>query len=564
MSSVNIQHQRLRISMNRLLIMGVAALSSVQASENYVEFRDVEGDLVGVKREGSTLQLYGNGELLLPRVTSARVDGLVLTLTGLPVGSEESTDAVTKIPPEQESVLTRLQALFAVQESVLRESVLRDTMPVASGEAPMQALPDLMEAKGEEGKAEELPTGTLLSYRDIDGDLVEFKREGGVMNLYGNGDLALNQVYIAKIEGYMLHLRSMQGSSTEETEAESTIPAGPEQDQILARAKALMEQDRARAEAMHNQRAEMVIAALHRMAKQAEVLKEAQVENAERPRRKAGGLQIDIGGKQENTDLAPAVKGETTASSDPYRSVLGLNRFNFNANVLVPGGGDSAENWIVLFCYSWWEPCQKMKEPFAQMGAVWQSDLNKEAVLTRKIRFAQVDCATDRVLCNERGVEGFPHVQYYTGGALVKKWSGGRANDELSLSKWLKKRLEGVAASSPPPKADESETLPSVGLIYAETLAALPAALPWNTASTDLLLILAVLALNMRAICSNLSLYDVEPEPVASDSPSKAGEPEAIGTDAAGPGAGRPLSQPRSSVTGIRPADLARAAQLEL
>merc|ERR1719229_1616290 len=113
-----------------------------------------------------------------------------------------------------------------------------------------------------------------------------------------------------------------------------------------------------------------------------------------------------------------------------------------------------------------------MEEPFAQMGAQWQSQLNKEAVFTREIRFAKVDCATDRVLCNERGVEGFPHVQYYTGGALAKKWSGGRENDELRLQKWLQKRLDVL--TSPAPAPNEGSGPAALAARVAQLLGALP------------------------------------------------------------------------------------------
>lgn len=121
--------------------------------------------------------------------------------------------------------------------------------------------------------------------------------------------------------------------------------------------------------------------------------------------------------------------------------VLPLNQVTFGPNVLQSQG--AAGTFMVLFCYSWWEPCQQFSPVFEQMGSAWQNKLNKASIFSQEVRFAKVDCALERVLCNEQGVEGLPHVQRYSRGIPTAKWIGSSKNREASLAKWLDKQLGG-------------------------------------------------------------------------------------------------------------------------
>jgi thioredoxin-like negative regulator of GroEL len=446
--------------------------------------------------------------------------------------------------------------------------VHEDGPPAREDEGAMKPLEGDAAATATMAEEEKLADETLLEFKDVDGDLVEIKREDGFMHLYGNGKLALEKIYLTKLEDRTLFFRSMPGTSTEHVDGETTIPKG--QDQVLERAKELltgkgpqlyqidqlMQQAQAQLEegaptpltttdaaAENARRVEEFTAVLKMVAQSAIQAAELRKQDGQerKPTRGTHGLFIDVGTTAQNVDQAPAVASEEDKGiviSDPYRSVLALNRFNFNANILREGGGDAANHWIVLFCYSWWEPCKRMEAPYAQMGAEWQRKLNT-ALFTQEVRFAHVDCATDRVLCNERGVEGFPHVQHYTGGALAKKWSGGQPNDELRLEKWLKKRFADLAsAEEEAPSSSQGAQGGGDNMSWAEWLAALPNALPGNRVATDLLLVLAVLALNLRAVCSNPSLYMQQPQAASAAAASEKGEPGAVER---GP---RPVSQP--------------------
>jgi len=217
------------------------------------------------------------------------------------------------------------------------------------------------------------------------------------------------------------------------------------------------------------------------------------------------GQLLDVDGPEEKEDTV----AETLLSP-----VLKLNHMTFGGNVLQPPGGtEYVGQWIVSFCPSWWEPCQRIATPYAEMTSTWQAKLNT-ALLTREVRFATVDCAIDKVLCNEQNVESYPTVHRYKDGKRVASWSGGRKDDPDRLAKWLQRQL--ADASKPAPGADGG----------------LSAKLSQNfwpgDRVLDLLLVLAVLALNFRAICSNPSLSQKQPSVATSRQSVRHAQPAQI------------------------------------
>eukprot|EP00435_Cladocopium_sp_Y103_P060543 s428_g22.t1 len=92
---------------------------------------------------------------------------------------------------------------------------------------------------------------------------------------------------------------------------------------------------------------------------------------------------------------------EDAAMLPPSRHTSTLNRLLFSGNARTAMGG-GAEQWMVAFCASWWEPCEELHVIFEQLAAKWQGKLNtQDRDFIAKVRFATVDCATDKVLCNE-------------------------------------------------------------------------------------------------------------------------------------------------------------------
>eukprot|EP00931_Biecheleriopsis_adriatica_P028140 TRINITY_DN16822_c0_g2_i1.p1 TRINITY_DN16822_c0_g2~~TRINITY_DN16822_c0_g2_i1.p1 ORF type:complete len:251 (+),score=64.07 TRINITY_DN16822_c0_g2_i1:104-856(+) len=121
------------------------------------------------------------------------------------------------------------------------------------------------------------------------------------------------------------------------------------------------------------------------------------------------------------------------------KHVAELNSVLFTNNVLRPMGG-GAEQWIVAFCPSWWEPCQKLDAVLSEQAAMWQSKLNKDA-FTSKVRFAKVDCASEKVLCNEQQVHSYPTIAHYKDGVQIRQTNLSPRKMKEKLESWLHSNL---------------------------------------------------------------------------------------------------------------------------
>jgi len=141
-------------------------------------------------------------------------------------------------------------------------------------------------------------------------------------------------------------------------------------------------------------------------------------------------------------------EGTESEEGTKYRerpmSVIGLNRFIFDANV-VQCLGQHTDHWIVIFCPSWYPPCQKVLPTFRNTSEIWQEKLNSDVILRSRARFAEVDCATDKELCNEQQVADYPTIVHYNGGSRVSKWTGDSDKDfTVGLSRWVRKELSAA------------------------------------------------------------------------------------------------------------------------
>lgn len=139
---------------------------------------------------------------------------------------------------------------------------------------------------------------------------------------------------------------------------------------------------------------------------------------------------------------------ETVMVSTLPESIVRLNSRIFHGNVL--SGNEHTQNWIVVFCPSWWAPCQQMERNLPTHAGKWQDELNEESVVNLRIRFASVDCATDKPLCNEQGVKTYPTVVHYQGGKHGAVWTGNGRNDDKRFGKWLEERLGSLRSPQAP------------------------------------------------------------------------------------------------------------------
>jgi len=126
-----------------------------------------------------------------------------------------------------------------------------------------------------------------------------------------------------------------------------------------------------------------------------------------------------------------------------YDTVLRLNRYSFDKTVLQ----DSSEvaHWIILFCPAWFEPCQALEPLYRRLSETWQGRLNN-ALLSTEVRFASVDCAKEKELCNTQDVGmNYPYVGHYKDHKKVARWKGKSfQSDEKRLKQWLQEQLGNI------------------------------------------------------------------------------------------------------------------------
>jgi len=126
---------------------------------------------------------------------------------------------------------------------------------------------------------------------------------------------------------------------------------------------------------------------------------------------------------------------------DPSQSVAMLNRHTFNATVKQ----EHVDNWVVLFCVDWLEHCQGLWHDYRRFAHHWEQVLAPQASSWQRtaVRFAEVDCATDKALCNENNVQNYPSAVHFKGGKFASEWelSNGATSLSGDLSKWIKKVL---------------------------------------------------------------------------------------------------------------------------
>lgn len=134
--------------------------------------------------------------------------------------------------------------------------------------------------------------------------------------------------------------------------------------------------------------------------------------------------------------LPPSESPEARIKLRQHREASALNRFTFAGNVLE-NTGDIVEDWVVMFCPSWHEKCQSLLPSFELLGVQWEDKLNT-AVMSSKVRFAKVDCATEKSLCVSLDIDDYPSVVHYKQQNRVNAWLGGAPG----LVRWVKEELQ--------------------------------------------------------------------------------------------------------------------------
>jgi len=129
-----------------------------------------------------------------------------------------------------------------------------------------------------------------------------------------------------------------------------------------------------------------------------------------------------------------------SVSMDASKVTL-LNRVTFNKTV----SQKHVDHWMVLYCVDWWELCQGIWEEYKALAGFWEHALiaNASSWQSTAVRFAEVDCTTDKALCNDNNVEEYPTLQHFHGGKLVRGWelSDGATSLSKDIAKWVRKEF---------------------------------------------------------------------------------------------------------------------------
>jgi len=118
-------------------------------------------------------------------------------------------------------------------------------------------------------------------------------------------------------------------------------------------------------------------------------------------------------------------------------AVLLLNPYTFGGNVNFEHG--RVAHWVVLFCVDWYPPCMELRAHYEDIARDYQGRLNVGNGLHSEVRFAEVDCTVNKVLCNTQGVEGYPTVIHYDGKPQTSEWVNTKdlAKAVRKLGKWV-------------------------------------------------------------------------------------------------------------------------------
>lgn len=140
------------------------------------------------------------------------------------------------------------------------------------------------------------------------------------------------------------------------------------------------------------------------------------------------------------------------SEGDSDSNVLRLNRFTFSGNMQR----DGVDEWFVMFCPEWYEPCPKFAKMFTELATSYQVKLNTDH-FSQRVRFADVECDADKALCDRESISSYPSVSHYHGGKFESRVVGKHV-PAAYFAKWIEE-VTGEAT-----RADSSSGSSSTGL----------------------------------------------------------------------------------------------------
>ncbi|CAK0845415.1 unnamed protein product, partial [Prorocentrum cordatum] len=369
-----------------------------------MDWVDTDGSAVSLRIEDGRLNLYGDGELALPDVRFTQFVGRDMSFST----REDFTYSAESTAPDN-VVVTGVQRLLEVFEQAASHRAQADDAQQTEAPPAAAGVPS-------------------VEWTDTEGDVVSLRGTGGFVGLWANGEEVMPNVAGVQLYNDGASMEFVSGEMTALTVVRDASDVRRIQDFLTTHARGTPPGGGAAPQSAQQQAA--ALQAFEQFVQQ-------QKERS-RQRPEIAGIFIE-----DQKDLA-----EPNAVVTQHH-VLHLGRRTF-AQTVLPSTRYPVENWVVMFCYSWYEPCQSIADPYSAWSREWEGKLNQD-LFTTSVRFATVDCATDKELCNDQEVEGYPHVKQYT----PRAWSSasGRAAGRTTRRGWPSGSPSGSARTRRPRRA---------------------------------------------------------------------------------------------------------------
>jgi hypothetical protein len=146
---------------------------------------------------------------------------------------------------------------------------------------------------------------------------------------------------------------------------------------------------------------------------------------------------------------------------------------------------EHVDQWVILFCVNWWDRCQGVIEDYKSMARQWEYELAGDASswLSTAVRFGEVNCATDKPLCNENNVDNYPTAQHFINGKLASQWVPSSNSVSLShdIAIWVQQELTKTSRPDATGKRISSSSIfADVPSMWANGMRELSALLSWR------------------------------------------------------------------------------------
>mmetsp|Transcript_109185 Transcript_109185/g.170742 ORF Transcript_109185/g.170742 Transcript_109185/m.170742 type:complete len:231 (+) Transcript_109185:44-736(+) len=192
-----------------------------------------------------------------------------------------------------------------------------------------------------------------------------------------------------------------------------------------------------------------------------------------------------------------------------------LNKVTFNATVTQ----EHVDQWVVLFCVDWWDRCQGLVEYYKALAMHWEHELAGAASSWQStaVRFGEVNCATDKPLCNENNVQEYPTAHFFFKGQLASQWVPSSSSASLSddISRWITQELTKTRRPSSQRQSANADSLfVDAASMWTFGMRELSTLLSWRnpiTASFGFIVLACVIAVLAYTIATGLEVTLMAP-----------------------------------------------------